>query len=54
MTVFEQEPITNFRRDLAAEDEFRLLARELGRLIVWRVRIQIAWAARRILRARRP
>ena len=48
---FEQEPITNFRRDVAADDEFRLRVEAIVRELKRRERITIAWAARRILRA---
>lgn len=48
MSGFEQEPITNFRRDPAADDEFRLRVDELVADLLRRERIVLAWAVRRL------
>ena len=48
---FEQEPLSNFRRDLAAEGEFLLRLDLAVRKILRRERIMLAWIERRIRRA---
>ena len=44
---FEQEPISNFRRDLAAEDEFRLRVEAIVAELLHESAVAIAWAVRR-------
>jgi hypothetical protein len=48
MTRFEQEPLSNFRRQV--DDDLRVWAEQLGRRIRWRETIQIAWLVRRLRR----
>jgi hypothetical protein len=45
-----QEPLSNFRRDVAAEDEIGYRAELEAKRIRWRGSIRVAWLARRILR----
>jgi hypothetical protein len=48
--ILEQEPLTNFRRDWVADDEFRLRVDAAVAEILRRERITIAWAVRRLSR----
>ena len=50
MNRFEQEPITNFRRDVVADDEFRLRLETIVAEILRCERIVLAWAVRRLTR----
>lgn len=47
----EQEPLTNFRRDLVADDEWRLRVEAVVDELVHESRLAIAWAVRRICRS---
>lgn len=45
---YEQEPITNFRRDVVAEDELRLRVEDLARRLARVYRFRVAMAVRRL------
>lgn len=51
MSAFEQEPLSHFRRDVAAEFEYWWWADLLARRIRRRGMVQVAWMARRFRRA---
>jgi hypothetical protein len=46
---FEQEPISAFRRDVVADDEFRIRVEEIVADLLHEERVMLAWAVRRIL-----
>jgi hypothetical protein len=49
MSRFEQEPISDFRRDVVAEDEFRIRVEDVLAELVHEERVMLSWAVRRIL-----
>ena len=49
---FEQEPITAFRRDVVAEDEWRIRVEGVVDELLHESRIAIAWAVRSVLDCR--
>lgn len=51
MNRLEQEPITAFRRDVVADDEWRIRVEEAAAEIAHEVTVAIAWAVRRLCRS---